>query len=104
VQFSVIALGGFFMTCQAGVVAAVVMDVVHPGVRSTGASVLSLSQNLLGLAAGPFIAGWISDAWSLEAALAVMPIFGVLAAGLFMVAARGYERDVSRAAVPPGAY
>jgi predicted MFS family arabinose efflux permease len=104
VQFSVIALGGFFMTCQAGVVAAVVMDVVHPGVRSTGASVLSLAQNLLGLAAGPFIAGWISDAWSLEAALAVMPVFGVLAAGLFMVAARGYERDVSRAAVPPGAY
>lgn len=104
VQFSVIALGGFFMTCQAGVVAAVVMDVVHPGVRSTGASVLSLAQNLLGLAAGPFIAGWISDAWSLEAALAVMPVFGVLAAGLFMVAARGYERDVSRAGVPPGAY
>jgi hypothetical protein len=99
VQFAVIALGGFFMTCQAGVVAAVVMDVVHPGVRSTGASVLSLAQNLLGLAAGPFIAGWISDAWSLQAALAVMPVFGVLAAGLFMVAARGYERDVSRAAL-----
>ena len=72
------------------------IDVVHPGVRSTGASVLSLFQNLLGLAAGPFIAGWLSDVWSLETALTVMPAFGLLAAGLFMVTARSYEADLKR--------
>jgi len=95
-QFGLIALGGFFMACISGVVTAVAIDVVHPGVRSTGASVLSLFQNLLGLAAGPFIAGWLSDAWSLETALTVMPAFGLLAASLFMITSRCYEADLKR--------
>jgi MFS family permease len=95
-QFGLIALGGFFMACISGVVTAVAIEVVHPGIRSTGASVLSLFQNLLGLAAGPFIAGWLSDAWSLETALTVMPAFGLLAAGLFMITSRCYEADLER--------
>ncbi|HET9206455.1 MAG TPA: MFS transporter [Burkholderiaceae bacterium] len=53
-QFALIALGGFMMTCTVGPVSAVVIDVVHPGVRATGASVLALFQNLFGLALGPF--------------------------------------------------
>lgn len=95
-QFDLIAIGGFFMACIGGVVTSVVIEVVHPGIRSTGASVLSLAQNLLGLAAGPFIAGALSDAWGLETALAVMPVFGLLAAVLFIVTARGYEADLRR--------
>jgi MFS family permease len=95
-QFGLIALGGFFMACISGVVTAVAIEVVHPGIRSTGASVLSLFQNLLGLAAGPFIAGWVSDVWSLEMALTVMPAFGLLAAGLFMITSRCYEADLKR--------
>jgi len=65
-QFALIALAGFLMTCTVGPVSAVVTDVVHPGVRATGLSVLALFQNLLGLAAGPFIAGVLSDAYGLE--------------------------------------
>jgi hypothetical protein len=42
-------------------------------------------------AAGLFIAGWVSNAWSLETALTVMPAFGVLAAALFMITSRCYE-------------
>ena len=41
------------MTCTVGPVSAIVIDVIHPGVRATGASVLALFQNLFGLAAGP---------------------------------------------------
>nr|WP_088958973.1 MFS transporter [Variovorax sp. HW608] len=96
-QFALLALGGFLMTCSVGVVAAVVIDVIHPGIRATGASVLSLFQNLLGLATGPLIAGFLSDAWSLEHALIVMPVFGLLAAGAFMVASRSYGADLERA-------
>lgn len=98
-QFALIATGGFFMACLSGVVVAVTIDVVHPSIRATGASVLSLFQNLLGLAAGPFIAGLLSDAWSLEAAMAVMPVFGLLAAGLFVVASCSYEADLQRISV-----
>ena len=100
-QLAVIALGGFLMTCTVGPVSAIVIDVIHPGVRATGCSVLALFQNLFGLAAGPLLAGVLSDAWGLESALAVMPIFGGLAALAFVVAASSYEADRQRATELP---
>jgi MFS family permease len=99
-QFALIALGGFFATCTAGPAAAVVISVVHPGVRATGASVLTLCQNLFGLALGPLIAGALSDVVGLERALAVTPLFGIVAAGVLAIGARGYERDLAHAAEP----
>jgi MFS family permease len=107
-QFALIALGGLLMTCTVGPAAAVVMDVMHPGVRSTGAAVLSLFQNLFGLAAGPFVAGALSDALGLQTALALMPAFGLAAALLLTIAARSYESESRRieaenGEVPPAA-
>lgn len=98
VQFALIAAGGFIMTCTVGPVSAVVADVVHPGVRATGLSVLALFQNLFGLAAGPFIAGVLSDLYGLQTALALLPAFGLLAALFFVLAARSYESDVKHVA------
>jgi MFS family permease len=97
-QFGLIAVGGFLMTCTVGPVAAVVIDVTHPGVRSTGASVLSLFQNLFGLALGPVITGALSDRVGLATALSIMPAFSVLAAGALIVASRTYARDIETAA------
>ncbi len=99
-QLALIAFGGFIATCTVGPVSAIVIDVIHPGMRATGSAVLALFQNLFGLAAGPFIAGVLSDAWGLGAALAVMPAFGLLAVLAFARAARTYEADVERAAHP----
>jgi MFS family permease len=96
-QFALIALGGFIMTCTVGPTAAIVIDVVHPGVRATGCSVLALFQNLFGLALGPFIAGLFSDAWGLESALAIMPLFSAIAAASFVIAADSYESEKQRA-------
>ena len=96
-QFAIIAFGGFLMTCTVGPVSAIVIDVVHPGVRATGCSVLALFQNLFGLALGPVIAGTLSDAWGLETALTAMPAFSALAAIAFMFASRSYEIDKQRA-------
>jgi len=93
IQFMLIALGGFVMTCTVGPVSAIVIDVTHPGLRATGASVLSLFQNLLGLAAGPVIAGALSDALDLDAALCVIPAFSAIAALLFVMASRSYETE-----------
>ena len=95
-QFLLIGLGGFLMTCTVGPVSAIVIDVTHPGLRATGASVLSLFQNLLGLAAGPVIAGAFSDAIGLQSALALIPLFGGLAALCFLIASRSYEADLDR--------
>jgi len=99
-QFALIALGGFMATCTVGPVSAIVIDVIHPGVRATGSSVLALFQNLFGLAAGPFIAGMLSDAWGLVPALTATPLFALVAAGAFRMAAGSYESDKARAAEP----
>jgi MFS transporter, Spinster family, sphingosine-1-phosphate transporter len=99
-QFGLIAAGGFVMTCTVGPVAAVVIDVIHPGLRASGSSVLALFQNLFGLAAGPFIAGLLSDAYGLVFALAAMPLFSIVAAAAFLRATRTYEADAARAAEP----
>ena len=56
---------------------------------------------LIGVSLSPFVAGVLSDAWGLEAALTAMPVFGVLAAFAFTRAARSYEGDAARAALPP---
>jgi len=103
-QFALIACGGFLATCTVGPVSAIVIDVVHPGVRATGSSVLALFQNLFGLAAGPFIAGLLSDAWGLTPALTATPLFALLAAGAFLLAARSYEADKTRAAEAAAAH
>ena len=99
-QFAWIVLGGFMATCSVGPVSAIVIDVIHPGVRATGASVLALFQNLFGLAAGPFLVGVLSDGMGLQPALTAVPLASVLAAVAFAVAARSYEGDKARAAEP----
>jgi predicted MFS family arabinose efflux permease len=92
-QFSAILLGGFLGTCTVGPAAAIVLDVVHPGVRSTGASVLSLFQNLFGLAIGPLVGGLLSDAIGLTNALALTPLTCIIAATAFLMARNGYRTD-----------
>jgi MFS family permease len=94
-ETAAIALGGFLMTCTMAPAASVVFNVIHPGVRSTGAAVLSLFQNLFGLAVGPFVAGVLSDAFGLKGALAIMPAFGLLAMVCFLCARRTYETEVA---------
>lgn len=95
-QFDLIVLGGFVATCTVGPAAAIVIGVIHPGVRSTGASVLSLFQNLFGLAAGPFIAGALSDAVGLEMALTLTPMSCLVAALSFLAARRAHAREYER--------
>ena len=99
-QFALILLGGLLMTCTVGPASAAVIDVTHPGVRSTGASILSLFQNLFGLALGPFVAGALSDSIGLEAALTITPLCGLIAVAAFIRAATTYQSDKARSADP----
>ena len=59
---------------------------------------MTLIQNLLGLAAGAFVAGVLSDALGLQNALALIPLASLGAALLFIIAARSYEADKQRLA------
>jgi MFS family permease len=82
-------------------VTAVAIDVVHPGLRATAASLAALVQNLFGLAAGPFIAGVLSDVYGLQPALSLMSVFGLFSALAFVIAASRYEADLAGAASIP---
>jgi MFS family permease len=93
-QFALIVAGAAAMTGSIGPVVAVVVDVVHPAVRATAAAVLSLTQNLFGLAAGPLLTGYLSDAYGLPFALSVVPLFCLVAGVVFVIAARTYEADL----------
>lgn len=95
-QFALILCGGLTMAVNVGPVSAVVIDVVHPGVRATAASVLSLVQNLFGLAGGPLLTGLLSDRYGLPFALAVVPLSCLVAAALFALASRTYLGDLAR--------
>jgi MFS transporter, Spinster family, sphingosine-1-phosphate transporter len=100
VQFLLIVAGGATMTAAVGPVSAVVVDVVHPALRATAISTMTVVQNLVGLAVGPVLAGWLSDLYGLTAALAVMPLLCLTSAATFWYGSRFYTRD--RDAVPLG--
>jgi MFS family permease len=93
-QFALIVAGGLMMAVNVGPISAAVIDVVHPSVRATAASILALIQNLFGLAGGPLLTGMLSDRYGLQVALAVVPAFCLPAAVLFARAARTYVADL----------
>jgi len=81
------------MTGTTGPVPAVAIDVVHPALRSTAGSMVATVQNLFGLGIGPLISGALSDAFGLQAAMAIMPVSCGLAALLLMLGSRSYPAD-----------
>jgi len=96
-QFALIIAGGLFMAGSVGTTDAVVIDVIHPSVRATAVSILSLTRNLFGLAGGPLLAGALSDAYGLPFAMSVIPVFCLLAVVLYALAARTYRADLKSA-------
>lgn len=96
-QFLLIAGGGFMMTAASGAIPSVAIDVVHPGLRASAAATVAVVQNLFGLAAGPFVAGLLSDVFGLGVALALMPLFCLAAAAALLAGARSYPGDLTRA-------
>ncbi len=87
-------IGVFFFTAAVmGPVNTVVMDVVEPGLRATATALVGVAQNLLGLAAGPLVVGWLSGRSGLAAALLVLPVAALCSCGLFLLAGRHYVRE-----------
>ena len=58
---------------------------------------VAVVQNLFGLAAGPLIAGTLSDAFGLGTALAIMPFFCLASAAVLIAGSRFYSADLNRA-------
>ena len=73
-----------------------VANLTPPAIHSTAMATWALSNNLLGLAAGPLVAGFLADRIGLLGALQIVPLAAVLAAATFAIARRHYAGDLQR--------
>lgn len=76
--------------------AAVIQDVVHPGVRALAYGLCVICQHILGASWSPMLIGGISDSLGLEKALLLTPVFGIVAGALFLRGAKYYENDLGK--------
>jgi dipeptide/tripeptide permease len=73
-----------------------VANLTHASVHGTAFATLTLANNLLGLAPGPFITGKVSDHIGLDNAFQLVPLISVAAAVVFFYGKRHYHKDVAR--------
>lgn len=95
-QFSLIAAGTLFVGGHMGPVAALSVELNHPGLRATALAVVTLVYNLVGLAPGPFVVGALSDAFGLRTAMMLAPLVSLGAAACFWLGSRHLEQDWRR--------
>jgi MFS family permease len=96
VQFVVIAGGIFLAAGTWGPAGAMVTNLVPASIHSTVLATLSLANNLLGGAPGPYLTGVLADRIGLLGALQLVPLVSVGAALAFGCASVTYERDLRR--------
>jgi len=99
-RIELLFVGGFFMTSVLGPVMSAVVDFVHPGMRSSTSGAMITATNLLGMAVGPVVSGWLSDSFGLETALMCVSFSPLIAAACYFSASRLYS---SRAVKPDDA-
>jgi hypothetical protein len=87
---------GILVTCFIAPAAAVTQDVVHPGLRAFSYAMCVIVQHIAGDVWSPGIVGWLSDRIGLAQAMMFVPVWGILAAGFFALAARYYARDLAK--------
>lgn len=57
---------------------------------------MTLANNLIGLAPGPFIVGLLSDHIGLRLALTLVPLLALVSTAIFVLTSRTYEADLAR--------
>ena len=95
-QLVLICLGMLIAAGTTGPAGAMVANLTHYKVHGTAFATLTLANNLLGLAPGPFITGRVSDIIGLDAAFRLVPLIGIASAAVFFYAKRHYHNDMAR--------
>ncbi len=96
VQLALVAGGMLLAGGSAGPASAAVANLTDPSIHASAFATLTLANNLLGLAPGPFATGVLADHIGLAAALQWLPLTGLLAAFCFVVGRRTYTADLQR--------
>lgn len=95
-QLALIGAGMLFVGGTAGPASAAVANLTRPAIHATAFATLTLANNLLGLAPGPFVTGLLADHIGLQGALQLVPLASVLAAAAFLAGRRYYAADLLR--------
>lgn len=91
-----IGLGAFFAAGSSGPTAAMVASLTHASVRATAMGTLTLSNNLLGLALGPFVVGVLADQVGLLTALQFAPVAYLPAIAVLLLGRRLHPAGIRR--------
>jgi MFS family permease len=95
-QLALIGAGMFLAAGTTGPCGAMVANLTPRPIHGTAFATLTLANNLLGLAPGPFLTGALADRLGLAQACQLVPLVSVLAALVFLYARSHYEGDVAR--------
>jgi MFS family permease len=97
-QLAAIGLGMFFAAGASGPAGAIVADLSPAAIHGTAFATLTLANNLLGLAPGPFVTGVLADRFGLAGAFQVLPLASLVSAAVFLYVRRHYAADAARLA------
>ncbi|HJW45638.1 MAG TPA: MFS transporter [Lysobacter sp.] len=95
-QLVIIALGMFLAAGTSGPAGAMVANLTPLPIHGTAFAMLTLVNNLLGLAAGPLVTGLLADRLGLAGAFQLVPLISLAAAAVFYFAKRHYLTDIQQ--------
>lgn len=78
-----------------GVTGSMIANATPRAIHSSSMAVLALAYNLLGLAPGPVVTGWLSDNYGLLTALKFLPVPCLLSALAMIFAGRRYAAEMA---------
>lgn len=97
-QLILLGIGAFFSAGCSGPTAAMVASLTHESVRSSALGTLTIANNVLGLALGPFVIGILADRLGLLESLQLAPLFYVAAIAALLVGKRVYPAGMRKLA------
>jgi predicted MFS family arabinose efflux permease len=87
-QLALLGMGAFFAAGTSGPAGALVAELTPASVRASALGVLALANNLVGLAAGPWVTGVLADRYGLATALSLVPLVSLAAVAVLTVGLR----------------
>jgi MFS family permease len=97
-QLLLLAVGAFFAAGTTGPAGAMVANLTPESIRATAFGTLTFANNILGLAAGPFVVGILADRFGLDVALKMVPLVSVLTIVVLLAGRRAYPSSLQRVA------
>ncbi|VVO38770.1 MFS transporter [Pseudomonas fluorescens] len=95
-QLVLIGMAMLFVTGTNGPTIATIANLTHYKVHGTAFAALTLVNNMLGLAPGPFVTGRVSDHIGLHGAFQLIPLMSIAAAAVFFYIRCHYLDDIAR--------